>query len=483
MEITPKTSATQHPTRAEIIDCLYEHSAGTIIIAEAVNGVFPVRAYHRRARGALLKATHMCVGTLGDVVNASGNLKRTPTNVVDCPVLSLDDVGTKAKTPKLKPTLAVETHTANFSYTYKLSRPATPDEHAVIMASLISAGYCDENCGEADRLYRLPDSQPEGKAMATLSAWNPSIEYDPATFLADMDVAEVAVTSAAREVDLIPAPAGQIVEDEVLEWLDSTPEPDGWHKITCPWAHEHSDDRDVAKYNPATELDVKRVFYCHHTHDKTTRDFLDWVEEQGGPVADVVIKFPLDWDGLAENIGATPETAGTFPDPSVAHPSEPPKAGVDDGRGIYAQIADRITANASHLPNVKLVGNPPRPSAAQIATPANIEACVGFAGATRMFNVMSQNYEWHFDERLGDLLGDKDETMQEGAIKQVAAGCDIAPTAAEGGLANMAATRYHPMEDWMKSLPAWDGVDRLTALADAILRCGSILLLPRQRID
>ena len=43
---------------------------------------------------------------------------------------------------------------------------------------------------------------------------------------------------------------------------------DGWHAITCPWAHEHSAGvaSGTAYREPAPENGMRGAFRCHHGH-------------------------------------------------------------------------------------------------------------------------------------------------------------------------------------------------------------------------
>lgn len=467
-------------TKREIIETLYNGCNGRVCVAEAYEtsegSGFVMREYKPRNRRALEMATHLCAGTLGDANNQNGNPYRSSGNIVETMVLPLDDVGTKAKVPGLTPTMIVETKPGNFTYVYALSKGATPEQHTNIMASLIAAGYCDKNCGEPERLFRLPGSKPFDKEhTAELAAWNPGVKYDPDTFLDLLQVEAVELESCAVEYERMAAPPGVVVEDEVLGWLESRgmvrrEGNDGFYEIECPWKDEwHSEIRkDIAKYKPATEDDIKRVFYCFHTHGQEsgdwgcahrTREFLDWVRDAGGP--DVGVTYSIKRE-LAELHAILPEyDSGEW---SYEEKTVPPRF----SGSIYDEVAARMeSVDSRGLPQAKITAKGAMASV-QIASPRNIEWLLGVMGAKKKFNMMTQSVEWEFDERLGDLLNDKDASIATGAVMQVASQCDIATGAAEKILENMPSEKYHPMEDWIRSLPDWDGRDYISELAAAL---------------
>ena len=467
-------------TRKEIIETLYAGATGRVCVAEAFENDgrtgFAMREYHPRKRRMLDSATHLCAGTLGDMDNQNGLPYRGKDNIVETLILPLDDVGTKAEVPGLEPTLIVETRPGNFTYIYRLSKPATPQQHRVIMASLIEAGYCDKNCGEPERLVRLPDSQPFDKEhKSALVAWNPDAAYDPDTFLEQMQIEAVEISeqksgSAARK----PAPPGVAVDDEVLTWLDERgmlrrEGNDGFFEIECPWKDEwHSELRkDIAKYKPATEEDIRRVFYCFHTHGQEdgpwgrphkTRAFLDWVKSEGGP--DVDVEYPVardisDLEDYVEPSGDWDAGEGKEPAPET------------DG-GIFSLVAERMKdVDDTWLPDQKLTAKGAL-AETQNPSPVNVEWLLEIMGVTRMFNMMTQCLEWHFDERLGDLLNGVEENVAVGAIKQVGSQCKMPMMGVENTVMNIPAIKYHPMDDWIASLDEWDGRDYIGELASSL---------------
>lgn len=299
---TDKTIGTQDTfTRLDLVNLLYG-GLDDVFVATSVNGVFPTE---RATAQNLETATHLVTARLGAQLNASGNPFRSGTNILSCPILQMDDIGSKSiKTPPLAPTVNMQTKPSNSTYIYKFTRELSKDEYLVISHSLIAAGYGDANCGDAERLFRLQGSLPEGKVHAAqILSVKPDAVYDPDTFLADMKVEQIALDSiGSAGGDPLPAPAGVVVVDEVFDWLDAqgmvvAEDTGGWFKIICPWAHTHSstsEGQNQAKYRPATEVCVRRLYHCHHGHGGTDgiEELLDWVFAAGGP--DCGRSFPIE---------------------------------------------------------------------------------------------------------------------------------------------------------------------------------------------
>jgi putative DNA primase/helicase len=407
--------------------------------------------------------------------NDSGLPYRGKDNIVETMILPLDDIGTKCKAPPLEPSMVVETRPGNYTYIYRLSKPATPKQHRVIMATLIKAEYCDPNCGEPERLVRLPDSQPFDKEhKSALTVWNPDVAYDPDTFLDLLELEEVEVSDVGGSAARKPAPPGVVVDDEVLTWLDERgmlrrEGNDGFFEIECPWKDEcHTEKgKDIAKYKPATEDDIRRVYYCFHTHGQEdgpwgcahkTSAFLDWVKSEGGP--DVGVEYPVD-----RSLGDLEEYVEPSGEWDAGEGKEP--ASKFDG-GIFSEIAERLKGkDETNLPDPKYTAKGML-SETQNASPVNIEWLLEKMGATRMFNMMTQSLEWRFDDILGDLLNGVEENVVMGAIKQFGSQCKMSMMAVENTVQNVPAVQYHPMDDWLAGLDAWDGHDYIGDLASSL---------------
>ena len=296
------------PTQQDIVAFIYDRCTGAPAFTKMGEGGISKMTTNLRA---LNSATHLCIGTLGPETNNSGNLYRGRSNVVDLPGLQLDDIGKLTEAPPLMPTYNVETSPGNCTYLYKFTRAVTPEEYEVISHSMREAGYGDPNCADPTRLFRLPGSKPPGKEHAAkLLEWNTDCVYDPDTFLEQVNVRALDLEHIkAGHITPKPAPPGTIINDDVKDWLEAeghliSDDTGGWVKIRCPWAHTHSEKRDVAKYKPADEQDVRRVFYCHHSHEHNTEDFLDWVFENGGPEAQREVKVERTLEMLV-NAGIT----------------------------------------------------------------------------------------------------------------------------------------------------------------------------------
>ncbi len=365
---------------------------------------YRVHTYNPRGRGYLWG----CVGTLEGT-------RRRKQDVIACPVLALDDIGTKATAPALPPSAIIETSTGNYTYLYKLVPPAAPAQFEKIVKSAIDAGHCDPGAGGCERLFRLPESQPEGKEMSRLvGLWDR--EYDPASILDQMEVEEREVQ--IREYQPVK---GRDVVDNVVAWLrdhdmirgEMT---GGWLVVDCPWAHLHTDTerQDGARYNPATDDDISRSFTCHHSHDHNTTDYLNWLREQGCDVNKVRQIHSL-------------------------------------GGCEYADYSHSTNIDPAGLPDVVLTARG-AVATTQKASPANVAWLLRRGEVRVRYNMMSHTQELE----PGELF-----------IRQIASDAGMSQDAVMNVVNLMDGERYHPMEEWLEQLEPWDGNDHFRDLAAA----------------
>lgn len=474
----------------EFFETLYGDAPG-VITATSTGDAFPCRPYHRRR---LRGVTHGCVGVFGDARTAAGNISRGRSNCVGVRVLQLDDVGTKSAVPSLDPTAILETSPGNFTYLYRLEETVEPTAYEAATRGLAQAGYGDPNCTDPTRLYRVPGSQPPGKEhVAQLIAWRPTLTITLDEIMAACDAEEVVSAMLAASEAIPGEMAG---DDEVAEWLSghgmiAGEDHDGWLRITCPWAHLHTDDRSIAKYKPATDADIRRAFHCHHTHGHNTTQFLAWVAEQGGPDVDALAHVERDWSELARLVGATGRDAiggpawarnglgGRGAPPRLADVAAPERvlnrvtpaamarpehgdAGEDRGAApeedgdevavdVFAAIGPLLDVNREALPDLRASQN--GISELQYATPANMAYVFDVAGVVKRFNMMLGEVEWSFDGPLG-YFNEMDNGMKLSAIQQAASLHGITSATGVDRYCDAAqAERYHPMEEWLQSLP------------------------------
>jgi len=216
--------------------------------------------------------------------------RATYTNAVSVNMLVCDDVGTKSKPIEgLTPTWVIETSPGNFQHAYLLSTPADPTVFAESINALARAGYTDPGATNAVRWVRLPGSinlKPAHNGFrAVMHTWNPDVHHELEAILAAAGV-EVMDGDRVRTKGLTPIKIEEDGADPVLQWLSDQnlvlggPGPEGWYQIHCPNAVEHTGGDPCAKYLPSSH-----GFRCFHGHcdHLGSREFLDWVAEQGGP--------------------------------------------------------------------------------------------------------------------------------------------------------------------------------------------------------
>ena len=201
-------------------------------------------------------------------------------------VMMLDDIGTKAKEPPLKPTWKIETSPGNFQWVYAFSVQPTKGEFVGAMLAIAEAGYTDPGASNAVRNFRLPGSINHKPGMngfeAKLVEFNPKVEYT-----LDEICAALGVTPQPEQPDVLrPIRMDDTGQDDVLAWLSqqglllSKPNHEGWAGVVCPNSAQHTDGNVEGRYMP-----LNRAFCCYHGHctELDSNVFLDWVAANGGP--------------------------------------------------------------------------------------------------------------------------------------------------------------------------------------------------------
>ena len=202
-------------------------------------------------------------------------------------VMVLDDVGTDKvpNTCPLPPTWVMETSPGSFQWGYAFSVQPRKGEFAAAIKAIAEAGYTDKGAINAVRNFRLPGSinlKPgKDNFAAVLVEFNPEREYT----LEDLCEA-MQVTPGPVEAVYSPVRVADDGGDDVMAWLSdngmviSNPNQEGWAGVICPNSVEHTDGNPEGRYLPST-----RAFCCLHSHctELTSRVFLDWVADNGGP--------------------------------------------------------------------------------------------------------------------------------------------------------------------------------------------------------
>lgn len=239
----------------------------------------------------------------------------------------LDDVGTKATPPPAtaRPTYRIETSPGNEQWGYVL---ASPLRDRIKAEALVRAIYSTEHTDHGGRLVnkfvRLPtgingkerERETDGTTFRdhhpqTLVHLDPDALYTPEQLLQAFNLPEHLLhepppTSTTSPTLNNPLARVQVKDgrlhletDKVLAWLRSagrvtkdSPATDSWVEVICPWAHLHSPGTgSTSGYSPLGRGDSPehRGWKCLHDHckDRKTVDFLEWVDEAGGPKAHV----------------------------------------------------------------------------------------------------------------------------------------------------------------------------------------------------
>ena len=100
---------------------------------------------------------YLSVATVKSITPIDGKISRKRENFHSMWAIMLDDIGTKADSPPLKPSFTIETSPNNFQWWYILSTPITDYNLAQkVVKTIHNSKYTDESGGNPARLGRLP---------------------------------------------------------------------------------------------------------------------------------------------------------------------------------------------------------------------------------------------------------------------------------------------------------------------------------------
>lgn len=200
--------------------------------------------------------------------------------------MMLDDIGTKSKTPPIKPTWIMETSEGSFQWGYAFHTQPTKNEFSAAIKAIAAAGYTDPGAVNPVRNCRVPGSvnmkRGRGKFAARLVEFHPEREYALEDICTALDV----VPEEADTADFKALRIRDTGMDSVLQWLSDNSmvltrvNNEGWCGVVCPNNAEHTDGNIEGRYKP-----LDRSYCCYHGHCQSldSKTFLDWVAENGGP--------------------------------------------------------------------------------------------------------------------------------------------------------------------------------------------------------
>lgn len=220
----------------------------------------------------------------------------------------LDDIGTKVDPTHVKPTYKIESSEGNFQYGYLLDTPITNRRQAELFVSAIYETSLTDGGGKmVNKFVRLPagingketEDGSRNRFQVRLAELNEDVTYEAQKLLEefglDLNIGETNLPDITQLNSIILTDDDyRRVKDPVTQWLLEQDliygERDDWIDIKCPWHAGHSDGNVTAGYSPVGQGKPEfRAFNCFHDHctERTTKDFLSWVKEQGGPFASV----------------------------------------------------------------------------------------------------------------------------------------------------------------------------------------------------
>ncbi|KQM13900.1 hypothetical protein ASE49_12770 [Novosphingobium sp. Leaf2] len=210
--------------------------------------------------------------------------------------LVLDDVGTKVDREligTIEPTWELETSPGNFQMGFKLTPPlheAGEVDH--LQQKIAKAGVTDQGSLGMSRWMRLPqgiNGKPkygtaERPFHCRLHRWNPNVSYAASELLAILAPTQDSVDVPRPTTP--PAPASNTRDGVYMPRSDEHPVvaafkaqglykrmiSAGKHDVTCPWAHEHTDQADSGSaYFEPDSTHPNGGFCCQHSHRESYR--------------------------------------------------------------------------------------------------------------------------------------------------------------------------------------------------------------------
>lgn len=448
--------------------------------------IFPARPW-RPGRSRIQGQTYVCIST----IVKQEKLQRTLAHVRRTFAVVLDDIGTKIDPAvfagKAEPHAVVETSSGNFQWWYFI-HPSDPDEAAAVIHALALAGFTDKGAQGKNRVVRVPGSintKHGQKFVSVVHAWHPE---DPRWSLTEL-AAEFGVSPVAdgggSSINRVTY-VGEETDDPVFKWLGQhgmvlgAPNADGYASIICPWAHEHTDPREDARW--AVGIGTSGAFKCFHgvCTDRHTDTFLKWVESEGGPDFHAVETANAEILGQ-KLLALAPKQRGRplrAADPPAAREIRPPEGVRPNTRTETApEIAALLEAILADMPGFERAQLPTCERTAgggvkqeQRPTAENVGWAAREAGFTIRKNEMLGEVEVTLDDPRLDILseGDRNRIVRELLVSACQRLGMNARAVLQSSLDALASGNgYHPVVDWVLST-SWDGRDRLNALAGTL---------------
>jgi hypothetical protein len=430
-------------------------------------------------------------------------------------VVVLDDIGTKIPLHvfdgKAEPHYVLETSPGNFQWGYFIEA-ADPDKAAALIHALaiekvfvaglddagaeVWGGFTDKGAQGKNRVVRVPGSvntKHGQKFVAKLHEWHPE---DPRWTLEEL-AAEFGVTPVAdghgSSVDRPNYVAG-VTNDPVFVWLHGhnfvlgPPNQDGYASIICPWADEHTDPRNDARW--AVGSGLTGAFKCFHAacHERQTTDLLDWIEDEYGDVFDgieavqasalgakLLKKIGKELGSGGRREGAQARAPKIDPPPAQKRPPGGRRAKIDPERAPL--VADVVAAILDDMPWLQRGDLPTLERTAgggikaeQKPTLENVGWIAHGAEFRIQKNQMSGEVEVEHDDKRLDVFTpeERPRVVRELLLSM----CQRVGITARGNLQGLlealsSGNSYHPLLDWISAKP-WDGVDRITELCNTL---------------
>jgi hypothetical protein len=255
-------------------------------------------------------AWYFCVSTIdGGLNDKQSMVGRGRSNLRRYFCLVLDDIGTKAIEPPVRPSWVLESSTGNYQWGYLLDPGDDWGRYEALVEYCHRKGWGDAGAGGSYRVMRVPGSantKPGRQLFKSVvhevdgAVWS----LDELAELLGCDFDNIDV----KDPNVLSSKVGGATAmdgiDPLLDWLSDnnhviSDTGSSWVDVICPWADAHTSGENKAGYSPLGRGENGwvqfRAFKCLHEHcvDKKLGDFVQWSVGLGSPA---VWGFdPLPW--------------------------------------------------------------------------------------------------------------------------------------------------------------------------------------------
>lgn len=251
-----------------------------IVLAMPVNGTFQkfnlehgLKSIEKGVQAGWL----YCISTVRHAGN--GMIRTRMTDLRDCFVLVLDDIGTKANTPPVEPSYKMETSAGNYQWGYFIDPVDVSYDSKKAgyidgcLRGLAEAGFNDKGCTGDGRQVKLPGAIHAKSGFVTrIVDYHPQRVWNAQTLMKQFGVKPKRKRRGKTTLKISEVNTPW-TDDILYNWLADkhwllNSSHGSFVDIRCPWENLHTKYTGDAStgYSPLNHGFVGRQFKCLHGH-------------------------------------------------------------------------------------------------------------------------------------------------------------------------------------------------------------------------